>query len=297
MDYEIEDYSQEEAENLKIELNYFFEKAGTDLLTLANIKKIIITDSFDLKVKSLTKTSNYDSDRGIENAIGKMIDIGDFSNIIIFKSTFFKAMSLEMKYMFLAHEFDHCINNILLPGIFNSGKADHIYLTYIKHMFNEYSANLYSHLIFNNEISEHFKNYLFADSYGGFLQQLIDENYFYKPLKEKIETFFRTNDILGFNNDFYRVIDPLVNNIVYLFSLIDGFDFIANDFNKQSKINFINESTYILIDYFRKWYKARFKLEIIFEDALEQMKLFFFTNLGVYITDYGPNLNWRIFPI
>lgn len=297
MDYEIEGCNQEEAENLKIELNYFFNQVETNLLALANIKKIIVTDSFDLKVKSFKKIADYNSDRGIENAIGTMIDIGDFSNIIIFKSTFFKAMSLEMKYMLLAHEFDHCINNILLPGIFNSGKADYIYLTYIKHMFNEYSANLYSHLIFNNEISGHFKNYLFVDSYGGFLQQLIDENYFYKPLKEKIETFFKINDILGFSNDFYRIIDPLLNNIVYLFSLIDGFDFIANDFNKQSKINFINTYTYSLINYFRKWYKTRFKSEIIIEDALEQMKLFFITNLGVYITDCGPNLNWRIYPI
>lgn len=290
MDYEIDNKSKED-DVLIEELNSFFFLCDENFLKDRYLEKIIITNDFDNNVRKYRNNKDYISERRVDNAIGITIDIVneyERKNIIILKKELFSALPRDLKYQFLAHELDHCFNNMNLPNLIPSSYSKFLYLWLLKRIFDEYSAVRFSLNIFGN-IFDNSRLELINICFDSHINQLNDPEIYLKPFLNEYQNFKEHKDNKILFKSIYPIIESLSINIFYMLAFLDS---CGSHLNNSGSINvslpFFNIEVIEIWKIIQRWMCSK-NNNINYEEGIFEI-INYISKIGFYFSNEGIDI-------
>jgi hypothetical protein len=274
------------------ELNYFLNLLGEKIITEINLTCICVPFNFDNKVNELQQTKSYQSSRGSHLALAKIIDAEDNNNYIILSPYLYTDIfNSHIRFHIISHEIYHLINRTRFEIPEYDGTARIRYIATMMTLYDEYSANRFSHKLINAmldaekdpKITEFISNYFYA-MYKGHLEPLQDSSKYYDVFIREINAFRLHGDIMRFLKNVSDLFDEVSKNIIYLFSYADEFNFIYDEFKNIKSVNFLNENTYQLMQTYQEWYPKKKSFDSDIETSIDKIKAFV-CNFGMLFED------------
>lgn len=273
---------------LKFFLNSFGEKINAEI----NCSYVYVPSDFDKKVNELKGTTTYQSSRGGHRAMAKILSDGEKNRCIVLSPYLYTdAFNMYIRLHIFSHEMFHLLNKNLFKIPEFDGTARIRYISHLMTLYDEYSANRFSHMLVNGVLrliedlnAKDFMSKYFYEMYRGHLEPLQDSSRYYDVFFREINKFRIHGNIARFLIAISDLFDQANKDVIYLFAYVDEFDSIREEVKNIKSLHFVNEDTHELIQTFQKWYLKEEPFNFESEASLDKIKAFI-SNFGMFFED------------